>query len=63
MTKYWLGKWNSKLGLAVMRQRPEENSMMVAAIMPPQAESESAATTLIRHFIACSDEDCIFERG
>jgi hypothetical protein len=63
MTKYWLAKYNSKLGLAVMRQRPGENSIMIAAIMLPQAEAESVGIALVRHIIACADEDCIFERG
>lgn len=63
MTKFWLGKWNSRLGLAVMRQAPGEDSQMVAAIMLSEAASESAAKVLVQHLIDAMPTEAYFDRS
>jgi hypothetical protein len=63
MTKYWLGRWNSKLGLAVMRTRPSEGATMVAAIMLPQAAAESLGKVIALHLVSVEDGDAIFDRS
>jgi hypothetical protein len=46
--RYWKGAYNSRLGLAVMRQDSATvNSVMVVAIMLPEAEAQIIANAVI----------------